>query len=153
MVHAGNRTRVQEYQTRAAALQQVVRHAASGRVPHENPPEVGKSGVVSDREVGLWRVAHVEAGVVAAVARVVLEPAVRGVEGSDAVPLIIRRHIVVRAGPIRVGEDDANPGESLYREARHAHVVHYPKPMTVCIDVSDTNAIEAGVLVVNRGEE
>ena len=53
-----SRARVQEYQTRAAALQQVVRHAAYGRV-HTKSPEVVKSGVI-DPEVGLWRVADVE---------------------------------------------------------------------------------------------
>ncbi len=76
------------------------------------PQRSAKAVLSSDREVGLWRVAHVEAGVMAAVTRVVLEPAVRGVEGSDAVAPVVRRHVVVRAGPVRVGEDDANPRES-----------------------------------------
>src|SRR3954465_2546094 len=111
MVHAGDSTRVQEYQTCAAALHQVVRHAAAGRVPHENSPEVVKSGVVLDPEVGLWRVADVEACIMAAVCRVVLEPAVGGTEGSDAIARVVCRHVVVRAGPIRAGEDDPNSGE------------------------------------------
>ena len=108
-MHTGGNTGVPEYQTRAVAIQQVVPHAARRRVPYENPPEIVESGVVLDREVGVWRDAHVETGVTAAVTRVVLEPAVCGMVGGNAVTLIIRRQVVVRAGPVRVGEDDARP--------------------------------------------
>ena len=146
MVHAGNCTRVQEYQTCAAALQQIVGHAASGRVPHENPSEVvllaarwtsspskfaTKIGVVLDHEVGLWRVANIEAGVMAAVSRVIPELAVCGTEGSDTLARVVRRHVVVRAGSARAGEDDSNSGEILYREPRLPHVVQYPKNITL----------------------
>jgi len=153
MVHAGNRTGVQEYQTRAAALQQIVRHAAPGRVPHENPPEVVKGGVILDPEVGLRRVADVEACIVAAVTRVVLELAVRGTEGCYAIARIVRCHVVVRAGPIGTGEDDSNSGKILYREARHPHIVHYSKHITVWVNICDTDAIEAVVLIINGLEE
>jgi len=127
MVHAGNCTRVQEYQTCAAALQQIVGHAASGRVPHENPSEVvllaarwtsspskfaTKIGVVLDPEVGLWRVANIEAGVMAAVSRVIPELAVCGTEGSDTLARVVRRHVWSARDRLVPGKTIPTPGKS-----------------------------------------
>ncbi len=73
ILHAGTYTRVQKDQPRAVVVQRVARDAARGRVAHQDPPEIIMGSVVFDREVGVGRVAHVQAGVAAAVHRVVVE--------------------------------------------------------------------------------
>jgi hypothetical protein len=71
-------------------------------------------------------------------------------KSSDAIALIARRHVVVRADPVCAAEDDANSREIPHCEARHAHVVYCSKHVALGIEVSDTDAIHAEVLKANR---
>ena len=56
---------------------------------------------------------------------------------------------MVGADPVRAGEYNANSREIPHREAGHAYVIHYPKNVTLFVEVSDTDAIDAKTLVAN----